>query len=364
MKTALIQGAGITGTALAWWLNQYGWTTTLVERSPELRSGGQAIDVRGAALLVAERMGLLSDIEARRTRFRGMSVFDEDGREVERIRGRTLGNRREDGDVELFRDDLFQLLHTGLGKATTYLFSDEIVAIQEDKGGVDVTLSSGREMRADIVVGADGVNSGLRRLAFGTDESFMHHLGFYAGTYAAPNAINLEDWQLVFRTPKRGVIVYPTRDNSQLRVGLYFASSNPNPAAQKATGQRQLFKEHCGDIGGPFAALVQAIDQADDLYASPMAQVRMESWSSGRIVLAGDASFCPTPLTGQGTSLALVGAYVLAEELAREGEISDGFMRYEQRLRGFVALNQDIDPSTGSGTDLAKNAIDLQLPIK
>ena len=364
MPHILIQGAGIAGAALAFWLRRFGYETTIIERSSALRSGGQAVDVRGTALEVVERMGLSDDIKARRTRFQGMSVFDQNGNEIERTTERTLGSRYDDGDVEIFHDDLSDVLHSHIGVGSAYIFADEIVGFKEGKNEVNVTLRSGLQLWADVVVGADGVNSGLRRLAFGADAQFLRHLGFYGGIYSIPNMLHLENWQLVVRTTDRGVILYPTRNNAELRVGLYYASDEPNPASDRLEKQRDLFKQHCGDIGGPFAAAVAAIDGAEDLYASPIAQVRMERWSAGRIVLVGDAAFCPSPLTGQGTSLALVGAFVLAQELAREGDLAARLARYEHRLRGFVTANQDIDPATGAGIDIAKNAMDLEAQIE
>jgi len=364
MPHVIIQGAGIAGAALAFWLHRFGCETTIVERSPVLRSGGQAIDVRGTALEVVKRMGLLDEIKAQHTRFQGMTVYDEDGNEIERTTERTLGHRKEDGEIELFHDDLSKTLHAHIGGASTYIFADEVVGFDEGANDVSLTLRSGRKLKADVIVGADGVNSGLRRLAFGADAQFLRHLGFYGGIYSAPNMLHLEDWQLVVRTASRGVIVYPTLDNAELRVGLYYASDDPDPASGQLEKQRNLFKQHCGDIGGPFGAAVAAIDGADDLYASPIAQVRMERWSAGRIVLVGDAAFCPSPLTGQGTSLALVGAFVLAQELALQGDLAARLARYEHRLRGFVTANQDIDPATGAGIDVAKNAMDLEAQVE
>jgi 2-polyprenyl-6-methoxyphenol hydroxylase-like FAD-dependent oxidoreductase len=209
----------------------------------------------------------------------------------------------------------------------------------------------------DLVVGADGLRSGVRRLAFGPDDVHVRPLGIYAGT--APNRIALKDWQIVFRAPDRGAIIYPTRDNSELRVALYFATRDADPAAHDTTAQRRALQTHLDDLGGPIGTMIKELDRAEDLYADGMAQVRMGTWSRGRVALVGDAAFCPSPLTGQGTSLALVGAYVLARELVGSIGHEAALARYEKRLRPFVGTNQDIDLRTGDGIDKAKIAFDF-----
>ena len=203
-------------------------------------------------------------------------------------------------------------------------------------------------------------HSGVRRRVFGPDDRYLRPLGIYAGIYSAPNRIGLHDWQLVFRTSKRGVIIYPTRSNEELRVALYFAGEElPSPDSDEA--QKETLRRGLGKVGGPFATMLEELEHADDLWAAEMAQVPMKGWSIGRVVLAGDAAHCPSPLTGQGTSLALVGAYVLAEEIGRsDGDLEGAAGRYERRMRPFVDANLAIDVSTGEGIDAAKNAIDIQ----
>jgi 2-polyprenyl-6-methoxyphenol hydroxylase-like FAD-dependent oxidoreductase len=310
-------------------------------------------------LKVVEQMGLVDDIRAQRTRLHGMSVYDESGREIETTTERTLsGGLLDSEDIELFRDDLAKILFEETEKHVVYCFGHEIMSLHEHDAGVEVLLVSGERRMVDLVVGADGLRSGVRRLAFGPDDVHLRRLGIYAGIYTAPNRIALQDWQIVFRTPDRGAIIYPTRDNSELRVALYFATDDADPAAHDTTAQRRALRTHFDDIGGPIGTMIKELDQAEDLYADGMAQVRMNSWSRGRVALVGDAAFCPSPLTGQGTSLALVGAYVLARELSGSFGHAAALARYE-RLRPFVVANQDIDLRTGEGIDKAKIAFDF-----
>jgi 2-polyprenyl-6-methoxyphenol hydroxylase-like FAD-dependent oxidoreductase len=232
------------------------------------------------------------------------------------------------------------------------------VSARQRSDCVDVELRNGGERSFDLLVGADGLHSGIRRLAFGRDEEFVHPAGIYAGIYSTSNSIGLDAWQLVFRTPERGIIVYPNRSNDQLRVVLYFADGGSVPPLQDTVAQKRALKAPFADVRGRFRTLLAELDGADDLYAGEIAQVRMRKWSDGRIVLAGDAAYCPSPLTGQGTSVALVGAYVLAEEIARStGDLAAAVESHERRLRPFVEANLAIDLRTGKGIDDAKNAI-------
>jgi 2-polyprenyl-6-methoxyphenol hydroxylase-like FAD-dependent oxidoreductase len=359
MAEIAIQGAGIAGCALALLLARNGHSVTVFERARFLRGGGQAVDVRGAALKVMQELNLIDEVRACRTQLRGMSVCDEHDNELERTTERTLsGGRFDSDDVELFREDLSRILFSAGSQLVTYVFGDEVVSARQHSDCVDVELRSGGGRSFDLLVGADGLRSGIRRLAFGRDEECVRAAGIYAGIYSTSNSVGLDSWQLVFRTPERGIIVYPDRTNDQLRVALYFANSGSEPPSQDAVAQKRALKAPFGDVGGRFRTLVAELDEADDLYAGEMAQVRMRRWSDGRIVLAGDAAYCPSPLTGQGTSLALVGAYVLAKEIARStGDLAAAAEIHEQRLRPFVEANQAIDLRTGEGIEEAKNAI-------
>jgi 2-polyprenyl-6-methoxyphenol hydroxylase-like FAD-dependent oxidoreductase len=358
MAEVAIQGAGIAGCALALLLARQGHAVTIFERAQFLRSGGQAVDVRGAALKVMEELKLIQEVRACRTHFRGMSVCDEHDNELERTTERTLsGGRFDSDDIELFRDDLLRILFSAGSELVTYVFGDEVVSARQQSDCVDVEMRNGGARSFELLVGADGLRSGIRRLAFGRDDQCVHPAGIYAGIYSTSNSIGLDDWQLVFRTPERGIIVYPNRSNDQLRVVLYFADGGAEPP-QDTVAQKRALKAPFGDVGGRFRTLMAELDGADDLYASEMAQVRLRRWSDRRIVLAGDAGYCPSPLTGQGTSLALVGAYVLAEEIARStGDLPAAAESHERRLRPFVEANLAIDLRTGQGIDVAKNAI-------
>jgi 2-polyprenyl-6-methoxyphenol hydroxylase-like FAD-dependent oxidoreductase len=361
MRNVLISGAGIAGSTLAWFLVRAGWTVTVVERAPGPRTGGQAIDVRGAALAVVDEMGIGDRLRALRTRMRGMSMVDGDGHELFRSEEHTFSSGRLDSaDFEVLRDDVVAVL-----QETThveYVHGDAITALTEQEHGVRVEFEHGGFRTFDLVVGADGLHSAVRRLVFGPEEQFTRHLEQYLAIFPAPNFLGLEDWQVWFRHEDTGGAVYPVRGNTELRVTLGFGSA-PLPR-MAVPEQKRLIAERLGGVGWEVPKLLEAMAAADVFYFDAMAQIHLDRWSAGRVVLVGDAGYCASALSGQGTSLALVGAYVLAQELGR-AEHEEAFAAYERRMRPFVALNQALatenpeGPAAEESVERAKNAISL-----
>ncbi|MFI7641052.1 FAD-dependent monooxygenase [Nonomuraea sp. NPDC049400] len=354
---ALISGASIGGPALAYWLRRHGYETTLVERAPAPRKGGQAVDIRGAAMTVVEKMGVIDQIRELRTTMRGMSMVDGDGNELMRSYEETIsGGRFDSPDIEIMRDDLTAIL-TAATDGAEYVYGDSIATLEQDDDGVDVTFESGRRERYDYVFGADGLHSNVRRLAFGPEEPFLSHLGMYISIFTADNFLGLDHWQTWFSEGDVGGAVFSDRDAGVMRVNLGFGAEKIDYDYRDAEQQKRLVQEHCEKLGWEVPKLLAAMWQADDFYFDAMAQVRMEHWTKGRVALIGDAGYCASPLSGQGTSLALVGAYVLAEELGRDPVAA--FDRYEDRMRPFVEQNQALaleNPGQGASPESVQRA--------
>ncbi|MEV5570801.1 FAD-dependent monooxygenase [Spirillospora sp. NPDC052269] len=345
--TVLISGASVGGPALAYWLTRHGFDVTVVEISDGPRPGGQAIDVRGPALEVADRMGVLDEIRAARVRMRGMSMVDADGEELFRSEERTItGGDLDSPDVEILRDDLSLILSRAAGDSVEYLYGDSIAGLEQGADGVRVYFGSGVQRDFDLVVGADGLHSNTRRLAFGPEERFITHLGTYLGVWTAPNFLGLDEWQVFHQVPGSswGGGVMSVRDNREVRVYLGFEA--PEPIAydfRDTAAQQRLLAERLAGGGWELPRLVATMKDAPDFHFDAMAQIHMDSWSSGRVVLLGDAGYCGSPLSGQGTSMAMVGAYVLAGELkAARGDHEAAFAAYERELRGYVTANQEL----------------------
>jgi 2-polyprenyl-6-methoxyphenol hydroxylase-like FAD-dependent oxidoreductase len=337
----LISGAGVGGQALAHWLRRSGFTPVIVERAPAPRDGGQAVDLRGAAIEVARRTGILDAVRAARTGTRGMSYVNAAGKRLASVNG--AFGVIDPEDVEIIRGDLVSILHEAVGNDVEYLYDDSVSSLADAADGVTVTFERSAPRTFHLVVGADGLHSRVRGLAFGPESRFIGHLGLYLSVFTVPNDLELDHWQLIYVTPGKSVTVTSARGNREARA-IFFFASGPLEVDYRDRGQQQeLLAAAFAAEGWEVPGLLAAMREAPDFYFDSVSQVRMASWSAGRVTLVGDAGYCPSPLSGQGSSLALVGAYVLASELhAADGDHGDAFARYQRHMQDFVERNQQI----------------------
>ncbi|KAB2348607.1 FAD-dependent oxidoreductase [Actinomadura rudentiformis] len=376
-RDVLISGASIGGPALAYWLVRYGFNVTIVELTPALRVGGQAIDVRGPALEVAERMGVLDEIRDRRVQMRGMSMVDADGKELFSTTERTItGGDLDSPDVEILRDDLSVIMaeatESAAGSAAEsaaesagkveYLFSDSITAIEQDGDGVRVAFRNSEPRTFDLVVGADGLHSNTRRLVFGPETDYITYMGTYLSVWSMPNYLELDRWQMFHQVPggSWGGGVMSVRDNTECRVYLGFETEETLDYDHRdIDAQKRILADRLGGEGWELPRMLEYMWEAKDFHFDAMAQIHMDTWSDGRVVLLGDAAYCGSPLSGQGTTMAMVAAYVLAGELkAAGGDHVRAFAAYERELREYVRCNQELAYTNKARVE-AQAAVDM-----
>ncbi|MFD7325027.1 FAD-dependent monooxygenase [Streptomyces sp. NPDC059875] len=342
-KTVLISGASIAGPALALWLHRYGFAPTVVERAPELRTGGYKVDIRGTAVEVCRRMGILDEIRANSTDMDGGSYVDAQGRTVGQMPAEIFGGRVEQDD-EIMRGDLARILYERTRDDVEYLFGDSIAALADDGDGVDVTFESGTRRRFDLVVGADGMHSNTRRLVFGDEERFKRHLGAYISIFTAPNRLGLTRWETYHARPDKLISVYSSAGEQAHTAKNCFVFSSPEELVydhRDTARQKRLLADAFAGDDWEIPRLIADSADAEDFYFDSIALIEMDRWSSGRVVLLGDAAHCTSPASGQGTGLALTGAYVLAGELAAAGgDHRAAFDAYEHVMRPGVEQNQ------------------------
>ncbi|ANP56609.1 2-polyprenyl-6-methoxyphenol hydroxylase-like FAD-dependent oxidoreductase [Streptomyces griseochromogenes] len=347
----LICGAGIAGPALAYWLRKRGFTVTIVERAPAPRPGGQTVDLRGAGRTVIERMGLMDRARAESVDQRGLALVDAAGRTTARVPAESFGGEGIVSEIEILRGDLARLLYESTLPDTEYLFDDTVTGIAQDADGVTVAFEKAAPRRFGLVVGADGPHSVVRALAFGPEPEFVHPLGLYTAWFTATDDLDLDGWYLMHNAPG-GLVASarPGRVPGEIKAGLSFRSAPIDYDRRDIAAQQVLVAERFAEVGWEAPRLLRAMRTAPDFFFDSMGQVRLDRWSRGRVALLGDAGYCATPLTGLGTSLALVGAYVLAGEIAAaKGDHRIAFRKYDEVMRPYVSQAQQLPPGGASG---------------
>ena len=344
----LISGASVAGPVLAYWLHRFGFEPTVVERTPELRmgDGGHAVDLFGPALEVMEWTGVLDEVRAARTQTRLITLIRPGRRPVDAL-AEALSEGVSERHVEIMRGDLAGIVYAQSREHVEYLFDDSIASLHDTGAEIEVGFERGSSRTYDLVVGADGLHSVTRRLVFGPEKDYLRFLGGYLAVFSVPNYLSLTDRMLGFSAPERTAAVYPADGGSQLRVVLLWRTPALHDYDRHdLNAQRQLVRHLYGDLGWELPRLLADLETADDLYLDSISQIVMDRWTRGRVALVGDAGYSPAPAVGGGTSLAVVGAYQLASELAAAGgDHVAGFSAYEQALRPVVQRSRTIGPS-------------------
>ena len=334
-RDILISGASVAGPALAWWLSYHGFHPTVVERAPQLRGGGYAVDFRGAThLTVLAKMGILDAIKARQTHLSSTTIVDENGRPVAPMPAHVFA-----GDVEILRGDLGRILYEATQDSTEYIFGDSITSLDERADGVRVCFEHSQPRTFSLVIGADGLHSTVRRLAFGEDGRLVEDLGLCVSIFSMPDSAGLDHAGMLCSVPGRTAGVFSAGANQAI-AQLYFAAPSISYDYRDVARQKQIVAQAFADMGWRVPQLMAAMQEAPDFYFDSVSQVHLDRWSAGRVALIGDAA-CAAGPGGNGTGNAVVAAYVLAGELAAaDGDYRTAFARYEQLLRPYVAKGQ------------------------
>lgn len=355
-RKAVISGASVAGPVLAFWLAEAGWHVTVVERAERLRTSGYPVDIRGTAVEVVTRMGLHQQLVDHRYRHVPVTLLSPRGRRLCTLDYGNVLSSSAEGDVELQRGALSAVVHQATADRVDYVFSESITALRQRDSGVEVTFERRPPETVDVVIGADGIHSNVRALAFGPEERYLRHLGPYVAVWDLPNDAFAPGTGYFYSHPGRTVLVERLTNGTPARAFATFLHPTPGTVDRRdraaVTG---AFRAAFAQDRWRTVEIIDTLADADDVYVDTVSQVRMDRWSAGRVVLVGDAAYAPAFLSGQGTSIAIAGAYVLASELSAHERPEDASAVYERRMRDYVTKNQVLALRT-DGTVLARTA--------
>jgi 2-polyprenyl-6-methoxyphenol hydroxylase-like FAD-dependent oxidoreductase len=334
-RTVLISGAGIAGPALAYCLSRAGIAATVVEAAPALRRGGQAVDFRGPVhRAVLEKMNVWDAIHERQTHLGEHQMLNAEGAVVAHMPALMFS-----GDVEILRGDLSQLLYERTVDHADYVFGDSIVGLEQTGDGVRVTFQHGSARTFDLVIGADGLHSRVRALTFGEEAAFLRHHGYAIAGFTMPNVLGLRRTAMTYSVPRLSVSVSSARSENEART-LFCFKASPETAHVGAETKRQAVEAAFAEVGWHVPKLLAELGRATDVYFDHISSVHLNEYTKGRVALVGDAAYGGT-LGGNGTPLAIVGAYVLAGELvAADGDHQTAFARYDAVMRPYAQRGQ------------------------
>jgi len=344
----LVSGGGIAGNALALQLARAGVPVTVVERAKAPRPGGQAVDLRGASREVAERMGLMPGIRRHQLDERGMAYVDAAGRVYGRMAMEDFDGKGAVAEIEITRGDLNGVLLDALQEhpdAVEIRYGERLVGLAQDESGVGVTFASGGRERFDLVIGADGLHSATRALAFGPEDRYVRYLGGYAAFFTMPAPADIRPgWFTMRLVPGAMFGLRPDADPTTAKAIINIRAPRAAALRGDRAAQEALIRHAIARGGWHAPGILDAMSRADDFYFDELARVEMPSLVNNRVVLIGDAGTCGSPLTGMGTAMALVAAYLLGREIGGVAASGEGLHDRVALAEALARFERDLVP--------------------
>jgi 2-polyprenyl-6-methoxyphenol hydroxylase-like FAD-dependent oxidoreductase len=342
-KKVLISGASIAGPTLAYWLDRYGFEVTVVERSDSVRGGGYPIDIRGTALEVVSRMGIRPAIEKAHIDNKNLTFVRGDGKVVASFDPEAISGGVRGRDFEVPRGALTDALVSVIPDSVTFLFEDSVATLVDTGDEVNVTFNSGKAATYDLVIAADGLHSHVRELVFGPEDPFHTYIGYCFAGFSMPNFLGMEHSSIIWNEPGLSASLLVPGESDTLHAFLTFHRDNPPlDEYRDPQARRQLVAENFKNKGWHIQKMVDRMLVADDIFFDVVSQIHMPTWAKGRVGLVGDAAHATSFMSGQGSSVALVGAYLLGNELGTKADFREAFASYEKLMRPFAEQNQAL----------------------
>ncbi len=347
----IINGAGIAGPTLAFWLRRSGHDVLLVEAAPELRRGGYAVDFWGLGYDIAEKMGILPRITDLGYQVREMRLVDGRGRKCGGFSVKVVQHLLKGRYTTLQRSDLAATIYAALDPRVETIFGDSVASIEETGQHIRVGFDHAPPRDADLVIGADGLHSRVRRLVFGPDEATEVSLGYHVAAFEIVGYRPREELVFVAHgIPGRQISRWSMRDDRTVFLFVFrdeYLPTGESPSTEEE--RKSVLAKVFADVGWECPQILAAMANVGSIYFDRVSQIRMDRWSKGRTALVGDAAACVSLMAGEGAGLAMAEAYVLAGELHHcGGDHATAFARYEQRLMPFLKSKQAAVVKYGS----------------
>ena len=340
--TVLVSGAGVAGTCLAWWLDRCGYGVTLVEQAPAPRTGGYVIDFWGLGYDVAEKMGVLDELRRHDLNVQEFRIVDRGGRRISGFNQGAVQELIKGRGMSLPRSALASALYEAVKDRVDVRFGNGVIRLEDSPRGVHVKFREGEPQTFDLVIGADGLHSAVRRLCFGEETQFERFLGYYVAAFTAQGYPFRDPHAYVtYGEPGRQIWRITVDEDSTVFM-LVFAEPDPHSAPiHDSSRQKEILVRLYSGGGWETEEMLLALQATTDLYFDRVSQIVMPSWTKGRVALIGDACACPSLLAGEGSAMAMAEAYTLAGELdVAQGNHASAFEMYEQRVRPYVERKQ------------------------
>jgi 2-polyprenyl-6-methoxyphenol hydroxylase-like FAD-dependent oxidoreductase len=335
-KKVLISGASMAGLSTAYWMNKSGYKVTVVEIANEPRTAGGAVDIKGPAIDSVKRMGIYEQLKANRLHV-DLIEFKNAGNATE---GSILLNNDDEeapnDEIEIERDKFVGILLVSLKDEVEFIFNNSITALNETSHGLQVTFKNGAQHTFDLVLGCDGIHSGVRKIWFGEEAKYTHFLGAYFSISIVNKLLVQQKTMQMYNVPDKAIML--NAYNNKTDIIFCFNSEKEIPYDYRDAGQqRQIILEKFAGQSWRTAELMKEIEQSDNFYFDKFCQIKMPLWTKGRVALVGDAGYCASPAAGMGASLSVIGATALADALENNnGNFELAFEDYNKKLRPFI----------------------------
>lgn len=358
-KKILVCGASISGTAIAFWLERSGFQVVIVEKFESFRDGGQNVDIKGYGQDVLKLMGIDQEVDSKNTGELGLKYLNENGKTISTFPKGTAGGLTS--SYEILRGDLARILYEKTAQKCDYRFGTFVKNFSAHEDGITITFNNGSVEEFEMLICADGIGSTTRDMVM-PEYIHFNYLGAYMSFFTIPKTSEDDLWAKAYQTKGAMVFLRPGHEN-ETTVLISFRKEKVDPVLLTITEQKARLKAVLSGKGGIADRIVQNLDGVKDMYFGPMSQVKASKWSKGKVVLLGDAAHAPTPFTGMGTALSLIGAYILAGEIRQNSSIQAACQAYEKIFKPFVELAQQqmspgimrrIHPTSKFGITIAR----------